>query len=206
MDSAVTGSLIASSAAVLAAGAALGAGRFQARGAHHGPIDAVRRQHQREAYAALLSALYAFTEATNPTAVARSLYMEAEAAGAPISRTEAELRASIEIQNTDTTPVRSARAVVVLEGPDSVVSSAYKAANLAQVVTGIAATEVHAIRSGGAQWRQLRTAFLRELDETLGDSGFASEEDPLAAAYSQLTNHVAEFAEAARDALSRRPQ
>ncbi|MFG2895052.1 hypothetical protein [Streptomyces sp. NPDC048248] len=55
MDSAVIAALITTPTAVLAAAAAYAAGRAQARAAHRGPVDAVRRQHQREAYAALVA-------------------------------------------------------------------------------------------------------------------------------------------------------
>ncbi|MFC9703880.1 hypothetical protein ACFTWD_24665 [Streptomyces sp. NPDC056943] len=55
MDSAVVAALITTPTAVLAAAAAYAAGRAQARAAHRGPVDAIRRQHQREAYAALVA-------------------------------------------------------------------------------------------------------------------------------------------------------
>ncbi|WP_413100929.1 hypothetical protein [Streptomyces sp. Inha503] len=55
MDSAVIAALITTPTAVLAAAAAYAAGRAQARAAHRGPVDAIRRQHQREAYAALVT-------------------------------------------------------------------------------------------------------------------------------------------------------
>lgn len=55
MDATVAAALIAIPTAVIASAAAYAAGRAQARGAHRGPIDAVRRQHQREAYAALVA-------------------------------------------------------------------------------------------------------------------------------------------------------
>ncbi|MEU0300627.1 hypothetical protein ABZ252_14320 [Streptomyces sp. NPDC006175] len=53
MDSAGIAALITTLTAVLAAATAYAAGRAPARAAHRGPVDAVRRQHQREAYAAL---------------------------------------------------------------------------------------------------------------------------------------------------------
>ncbi|MFI9078709.1 hypothetical protein ACIGW8_19905 [Streptomyces sioyaensis] len=55
MDSAVVAALITTPTAILAAAAAYAAGRAQARAAHRGPVDAIRRQHQREAYAALVA-------------------------------------------------------------------------------------------------------------------------------------------------------
>lgn len=60
MDSAVIAALITTPTAVLAAAAAYAAGRAQARAAHRGPVDAVRRQHQREAYAALVAQAAAY--------------------------------------------------------------------------------------------------------------------------------------------------
>ncbi|MEV8228912.1 hypothetical protein AB0P41_23100 [Streptomyces sp. NPDC079167] len=53
MDSAGIAALITTLTAVLAAATAYAAGRAPARAARRGPVDAVRRQHQREAYAAL---------------------------------------------------------------------------------------------------------------------------------------------------------
>ncbi len=46
--------------AVLAAVGAYAAGRAQARAAHRGPVDAIRRQHQREAYATLVAEVAKF--------------------------------------------------------------------------------------------------------------------------------------------------
>ncbi|MEU8679638.1 hypothetical protein [Streptomyces sp. NPDC048560] len=54
MDPAVVAAVITTPTAVIAAVAAYVAGSAQARAAHRGPVDAVRRQHQREAYAALV--------------------------------------------------------------------------------------------------------------------------------------------------------
>ncbi|MFF4952861.1 hypothetical protein [Streptomyces chattanoogensis] len=55
MDSAIVAALITTPTAILAAAAAYAAGRAQAQAAHRGPVDAIRRQHQREAYAALVA-------------------------------------------------------------------------------------------------------------------------------------------------------
>ncbi|MGW2100393.1 hypothetical protein ACWCPX_22355 [Streptomyces olivaceoviridis] len=60
MDPAVTAALITTPTAVLAAAAAYAAGRAQARSAHRGPVDAVRRQHQRDAYAELARATLSY--------------------------------------------------------------------------------------------------------------------------------------------------
>lgn len=60
MDPAIIAALITTPTAVIAAAAAYAAGRSQARAAHHGPIDAVRRQHQRDAYADLTRAAWSY--------------------------------------------------------------------------------------------------------------------------------------------------
>ncbi|MDQ1031433.1 hypothetical protein QF035_009015 [Streptomyces umbrinus] len=60
MDPAIIAAVITTPTAVIAAAAAYAAGRAQARAAHHGPIDAVRRQHQRDAYAALTRAAWSY--------------------------------------------------------------------------------------------------------------------------------------------------
>ncbi|MGW1245226.1 hypothetical protein, partial [Streptomyces bobili] len=62
MDSAIIAALISAPVAVVAAAAAYAAGRAQARGAHRGPVDAVRRQHQRDVYAAALAAAHTYLE------------------------------------------------------------------------------------------------------------------------------------------------
>ncbi|MEV0016667.1 hypothetical protein [Streptomyces tendae] len=64
MDPAVTAAVIAVPTAVVAAAAAYAGARSQARSAHRGPVDAVRRQHQRDAYAAFLAACQAYGAAT----------------------------------------------------------------------------------------------------------------------------------------------
>jgi hypothetical protein len=64
MDPAVTAAIITTPTAVIAAAAAYAAGRAQARGAHRGPVDAVRRQHQRDAYAEFLRAALSYQNST----------------------------------------------------------------------------------------------------------------------------------------------
>ncbi|MDX3587908.1 hypothetical protein [Streptomyces europaeiscabiei] len=67
MDPAVIAAIVTSPTALIAAAAAYAAGRHQAHGAHRGPVDAIRRQHQRDAYAALLSLLNTYAYETNWT-------------------------------------------------------------------------------------------------------------------------------------------
>jgi hypothetical protein len=50
VDPAIVAALVAVPSALVAAAAAYAAGRRQAKGAHAGAVDAVRRPHQREAY------------------------------------------------------------------------------------------------------------------------------------------------------------
>lgn len=64
MDPAVAAALVATPSALLAALAAYTAGRAQARSAQRAPIDAVRRQHQRDAYAELIRAAWAYVGST----------------------------------------------------------------------------------------------------------------------------------------------
>ncbi|MEV5295377.1 hypothetical protein AB0K64_29635 [Streptomyces sp. NPDC053741] len=64
MDSAIAAALVATPTAALAATAAYAAGRAQARAAQRGPVDAVRRQHQRDAYAAFLRAAWSYLSST----------------------------------------------------------------------------------------------------------------------------------------------
>ncbi|MFB7247893.1 hypothetical protein ACFCYX_36140 [Streptomyces populi] len=64
MDATVTAAFITAAAAALGAAPAYAAGRAQARGAHRGPIDAVRRQHQRDAYAELIRAAWQYHAST----------------------------------------------------------------------------------------------------------------------------------------------
>jgi hypothetical protein len=64
MDATVTAALITAAAAALGAAPAYAAGRAQARGAHRGPIEAVRRQHQRDAYAELIRAAWHYHAGT----------------------------------------------------------------------------------------------------------------------------------------------
>lgn len=64
MDAAVIAALVATPTAVLAAGASYAGAYLQSRGALHGPVDAIRRQHQREAYAELLTSTKAYARTT----------------------------------------------------------------------------------------------------------------------------------------------
>ncbi|MFD9033317.1 hypothetical protein ACFVZW_19510 [Streptomyces sp. NPDC059567] len=140
MDPAVTAALIAAPVAVVAAGAAFAAGRMQARGAHHGPVDAVRRQHQREAYAALLVALQAFAASTSLKNCEDQARREFEAAGVSPTAEQLRVRKLNLVAEGAIDPVRSAAAVVELEGPADVAAAASNATEQASMVRSIAET------------------------------------------------------------------
>ncbi|MEU0588552.1 hypothetical protein [Streptomyces sp. NPDC006132] len=63
MESEVMAALIGTPAVLVTAAAAWAAGRTQSRGAYHGPVDAVRRTAQREAYADLYRSARRFIDA-----------------------------------------------------------------------------------------------------------------------------------------------
>lgn len=123
MDPAITATVISAPIAVLAAGASYAAGRLQARGAHRGPVDAVRRQHQRDAYAALLAAANAVWVQTSPQRLLNQA--RAELSGSE-STTLAEVnrRAAVIALRTSADDVFAALAVVTLEGPEHVIEAA----------------------------------------------------------------------------------
>ncbi|MFG3071906.1 hypothetical protein [[Kitasatospora] papulosa] len=99
MESEVIAALIASPVAVVAAAAAYAAGKAQGRGT----VDAVRRASQRDTYAQLLTALYAFLRAEN------------ELANGALSATPPEERMRRFAGTYE--HVEEAMSVVMLEGP-----------------------------------------------------------------------------------------
>lgn len=119
MDPSVVAALITTPTAVLAAATAYAAGRAQARSAHRGPVDAIRRQHQRDAYAAFLIAAQTLADETNYPARANEVARQQAASNeptpdGPLWQMERALRLMSE---ADTTALRSRAAVVSLEGP-----------------------------------------------------------------------------------------
>ncbi|MEU6160004.1 hypothetical protein [Streptomyces sp. NPDC047130] len=128
MDPAVIAALVAAPATVVAAAAAFAAGRAQARGAHRGPVDAVRRQHQRDAYASLLVALNAYFDETRPLANMLAT-----------GRSHAGNHPSDLILEVAVSDIRTARVVVSLEGPDEVAEVAEAAFTAAVRVRAAAA-------------------------------------------------------------------
>lgn len=105
--------VLVTAAAAYAAGraqarSAYAAGQAQAHSAYQGPIDSVRRQHQREAYAQLLAAVHEFEKAAFAAVCARP-----GEAGELFARVEAEEE-----------KYWYADAVVSLEGPTQLLPSA----------------------------------------------------------------------------------
>ncbi|MEU9522793.1 hypothetical protein [Streptomyces sp. NPDC048224] len=128
MDSTVTAAVIAVPTALFAAIAAYAGARAQARSAHRGPVDAVRRQHQRDAYAGFLSALQAYEAATVWDTCYGQASHEASASGFSPSNPGwsafAHGRARDLLATASLDEVMRTGAVVDLEGPDPIAASA----------------------------------------------------------------------------------
>ncbi|GAA1311218.1 MULTISPECIES: hypothetical protein [Streptomyces] len=131
MDPAVLAAIIPTPIALLAAGAAYAAGHIQGRSAYRGAVDAVRRQHQRDAYAAFLSAIRDYADQTEigacQDAARRQVGVgpfqeEDDAARERVYRRASQIRAAVPLE-----PVRSAAAVIDLEGPKEVADLAQRA-------------------------------------------------------------------------------
>jgi hypothetical protein len=122
MDSAVVAALISAPVVLLASAAAYAAGRAQGRGALEGPVAAVRRQHQREAYAALVGAANTYMAQIEWGACLQEARTQMrigaffdESQETEVRRRSARVRAAV-----STDPVRAAASVVLLEGPEHV--------------------------------------------------------------------------------------
>ncbi|MFE1909427.1 hypothetical protein ACFW96_38035 [Streptomyces gardneri] len=151
MDPAVIAAVVATPTALIAAGAAYAAGRRQALGAQRGPVDAVRRQHQRDAYAAFLTAANTYADATDWSQCTRRARQEITDTRGPAIREAVELRArEMRFQAAPLLDaVRSPLAVVSLEGPAHVAELAQRAREAAFDVGIVAA---RAARTAGAFW------------------------------------------------------
>ncbi|MFJ4469552.1 hypothetical protein ACIP2X_18955 [Streptomyces sp. NPDC089424] len=137
MDPTVTGAVIAVPTAVLAAVAAYAGARAQARSAHRGPVDAVRRQHQRDAYAAFFAALLAYEAATRWDECRDRVTTAAIAAGAvpgPTLSAEVNERTRQLIEAVPLDEVMRTGAAVDLEGPDHVAAAAMITIGLARTI------------------------------------------------------------------------
>lgn len=123
MDPGVLAAIIPTPVALIAAAAAYAAGRVQGRATYLGPVDAVRRQHQRDAYASLLTAANNYASQTEVGLCLDSArielgiqaFFEDESLREEINRRAARIRASVPVE-----PVRAAAAVVTLEGPEHI--------------------------------------------------------------------------------------
>ncbi|MEU1259338.1 hypothetical protein ABZ445_39260 [Streptomyces chartreusis] len=145
MDSAIAAALVTTPTALLAASAAYAAGLHQARGARRGPVDAVRRQHQRDAYAAFLGAATTYAYETRLTRNQERALAELSTGNEDqvdrVERRSWELRAEA-AESID--PVQRTLPVVLLEGPEHIAERAQEAS--------IAA---HMLRSGAPQYVRL---------------------------------------------------
>ncbi|MFE1076651.1 hypothetical protein ACFW5W_36350 [Streptomyces sp. NPDC058783] len=142
MDPAVTASLISAPVTVVAAVAAFAAGRAQARGAHRGPVDAVRRQHQRDAYAAFHAAAQAFVDASEWYYNSGRATERLESTGQHFTIVDWLILSLDLVHEAPLTPVLQTKSVVELEGPDEV-------AEAAATVVEAAAGVLSAARHGG---------------------------------------------------------
>ncbi|MFE6639520.1 hypothetical protein ACFVFT_38600 [Streptomyces tendae] len=132
-DPAVIAAVITAFVAVIAAAVAFAAGRMQGRGAHWGPVDAVRRQHQREAYAAFLGDLWTYLGATNWDSVKHRTTHDMLLAGLAVD--EASVTMSTFAHLATLPPnVQASGSVVFLEGPDLVAESGLAAQDAANAV------------------------------------------------------------------------
>lgn len=140
MDPAVTAAVIAVPTAVLAAAAAYAGARSQARSSHRGPVDAVRRQHQRDAYAAFLTALQAYEAATVWDKCYERAMREARASGislyGPGLPAFALERTRDLLEAAPLDEVMRTGAVVDLEGPDPIAVVAKITVGLARRIRG----------------------------------------------------------------------
>ncbi|MFI2260095.1 hypothetical protein OHU45_18775 [Streptomyces tubercidicus] len=121
MDPAVVATLISTPVSVLAAAASYAAGRIQGRAAYNGPVDAVRRQHQRDAYTGFLAAANAYASQTTWNACFEEAHSAMgvdsffEDGRDEVERYAVRVRAAVPIK-----PLYGAAAAVSLEGPDQV--------------------------------------------------------------------------------------
>lgn len=183
MDPAIAAALIATPTALVAAVAAYVAGQSQARAAHRGAVDAVRRQHQREVYVAFHTAATKYHDVLNvPVRLTSAGRLPADlpldfpptAGGAEVFR--------IAIKDALTTPLADLRrpgAAVELEGPDSVSSTVL-------AIPALAVPVCIAL----ARWRDVSPTELNN-----DDFGFHEAHEAMGAA-------IDAFAKAARDHLN----
>lgn len=170
MDPAVIAAIVTSPTALIAAAAAYAAGRRQARGAHRGPVDAVRRQHQRDAYTALLVAANDFARDTSLAQCHIRARQEIPDTGQPDYRDAVNDRAK-EIRRDAASAAFEVLSVpfaaVFLEGPDHVAQRAKEVKQAAHAVNAAAyfALLPRSIEGGGVDVsREARIAFTKAVD------------------------------------------
>lgn len=142
-DPAVVAALVALPVAVLASVASFAAGSLQGRGAYRGPVDAVRRQHQREAYAAFLAALWTYSNATNWDGILGYTQMSRAAAGLAANEGEERTHAFLQLSGIPTQQVHTTLSLVFLEGPDVIAGAANEATAAVQGVHQAALAGAH---------------------------------------------------------------
>ncbi|MEU4617846.1 hypothetical protein [Streptomyces umbrinus] len=120
MDPAVTAALITTPTAILAAAAAYAAGSAQGRGS----VDAVRRQQQREVYAAFLTAARRHRADIEEALTHAAEIQLARAAGEPLSPEEEDQRRQVIADTAQAGPLDEPAALVFLEGPDDLAYAA----------------------------------------------------------------------------------
>ncbi|MFE6787874.1 hypothetical protein ACFVFF_37050 [Streptomyces sp. NPDC057680] len=182
MDPTVIAAIITSPTAVIAAAAAYAAGRRQASGAHRGPVDAVRRQHQRDAYATLLVAANDYLRGTGLAHCRMQASQEVPNVSRPDYRDTVRRRAHEIRRERATTGFQELSvplAVVSLEGPEHVAERAKDVESAAQEVA--------------------RTTYLASLSRSIGGNG----RDESGPAQTVLLEAIAAFTLAARDHLNR---
>ncbi|GGT01244.1 hypothetical protein GCM10010270_86220 [Streptomyces violaceus] len=181
MDPAVTAAVIAVPTALFAAVAAYAGARSQARSAHRGPVDAVRRQHQRDAYAAFLTALQAYETATKWETCFGRAHEALLASLPPGTHPAPHLMSGVSdharelVRTTSVEELMRTGAVVNLEGPDGIAAAA-------MITTGCA--------------RRVRATAGSPEPPRIGQP------DPLLEAHQQLGAAISEFVRVARAHLN----
>ncbi|WP_406332418.1 hypothetical protein [[Kitasatospora] papulosa] len=155
MESEVIAALIATPTVLVAATAAWAAGRAQGRGAYHGPVDAVRRATQREAYADLHRSARHFIDAWETA--------EAEANDPGSGYPQAEMNAMRAAMGV----LEHAHETVLLEGPEPLAQIAERIWAAAKTLGG---TRLPAMFGGGHTWpfNDDRPEALAERNEAVG--------------------------------------
>ncbi|MCG8971811.1 hypothetical protein [Streptomyces sp. CL12-4] len=158
MDSEVIAALIATPAVLVTAATAWMAGRVQSRGAYHGPVDAVRRTAQREAYADLYRTARYFLDA----------FETAENAVA----TRQPFESAVDEMHTALDALEHAASMVELEGPDPLADIANRVYGNARRLAGhrISATvRTWTLNPNTPQELALRNEAMTELRNALNE-------------------------------------